>query len=442
MSKKWMALLALVFVTSACKKEDVGKETQTSSATPATETTAKGADETTPTEKAETTPTPDAPPARKPFERKKVDADRAKKQSESFRALLAKGRKEVKSGKFADGMASFEKALEIDPNNARALSELGWAAFKNKDLERAESATRASIRNSRENSVSGASLYNLGRIHEERGENDQAATAYTRSLEVRPGNKIVAQRLADLKAKGAKISEANKRCFFIEMSSKVPAPKDVCNAFWDETSRAAAASAGGATVECDAVQAPQKVGDVTVVTFAMRETEMNMIEEYVAILKKDKWYAHNFNTYDVLGVSYNGQEGFFGKVEAKELHGGGAPELVLPYEFNFYDGDYSDNTVETYNEAVTQVISLDGAKPTMLGVFYTSRKSESGPWLDDMPSDAKDEVHFDQRSTLTFADGKAKLAATDGKKSANPEGTFTLGEAPLLCYAASEIDMF
>ena len=38
MSKKWMALLALVFVTSACKKEDVGKETQTSSATPATVT--------------------------------------------------------------------------------------------------------------------------------------------------------------------------------------------------------------------------------------------------------------------------------------------------------------------------------------------------------------------------------------------------------------------
>ena len=441
MSKKWMATLALVLALGACKKDDAGETPQTSNTEPADNTSATTPSDTTAKEPSETSPTADTP-AKKPLERKKVDVAKAKKQSESFRALLAKGRKEVKSGKFADGVASFEKALEIDPNNARALSELGWAAFKNKDLDRAETATRASIRNSRQNSVSGASLYNLGRIHEERGENDQAATAYKRSLEVRPGNKIVAKRLADLEAKGAKVSEANKRCFFIEMSSKVPEPKEVCNAFWDATSRAAAASAGGATIECEAVQAPQKVGDVTVVTFTMRETEMNMIEQYIAILKKDKWYAHNFNTYDVLGVSYNGQDGLFGKIEARELVGGGAPELVVPYEFDFYDGNYSENTVETYGEKVTQVISLDGAKPTMLGVFYTSRKSESGPWLDDMPSDAKDEVNFDQRSELTFADGKATLKATDGKKSANPEGTFELDKAPLLCYAASEIDMF
>lgn len=448
MSKKWFALLAVSLSLGACKKDDAPEGKQTSEANAANTTS----NATTTAEATETssTATDDKAPAqakvveKKPLERKKVDKAKAKKQSSTFRELLGKGRAQVKSGKYKEGVATFEKALEIDPNNARALSELGWAAFKGEDLERAETATRASIRNSRDSNISGASLYNLGRIHEKRGENDQAATAYERSLQVRPGNKIVTKRLADLKGQGAKVSEANKRCFFIEMSSKVPKPEETCHAFWDETEKAAAASAAGSTIECDSVDSTQKVGGVTVVSFTMRDTEMDLFEEYIAILNNDKWYAHRFNTYDALGVGYNGQQGYFDKIEAKELAGGGAMELVVPYRFNFYDGDYEENTVDTYAEKVTQIISLEG-KPELMGLFYEQRRSTSGMWLDDEVEGAKQEediVHFDQRSTLSFEGGKVTVKAADGKKSANPEGTFELGKAPLHCYAASEIDMF
>ena len=134
MSKKWMATLALVLALGACKKDDAGETPQTSNTEPADNTSATTPSDTTAKEPSETSPAADTP-AKKPLERKKVDVAKAKKQSESFRALLAKGRKEVKSGKFADGVASFEKALEIDPNNAGAWNNRGIARKDKGDLD-------------------------------------------------------------------------------------------------------------------------------------------------------------------------------------------------------------------------------------------------------------------------------------------------------------------
>jgi hypothetical protein len=48
----------------------------------------------------------------------------------TYRSQLAAGRKLAPAHKWGEAMAAFEKALDALPGDARALSELGWAAFQ------------------------------------------------------------------------------------------------------------------------------------------------------------------------------------------------------------------------------------------------------------------------------------------------------------------------
>jgi tetratricopeptide (TPR) repeat protein len=97
----------------------------------------------------------------------------------------------------AGAIAAFEKALVAIPDEPRTLSEIGWVAFQKKDLKRAEESTRASIVHATSPQVKAASLYNLGRIHEEKGEKPVAIVAYVQSLKLR-SNRIVRERLVKL----------------------------------------------------------------------------------------------------------------------------------------------------------------------------------------------------------------------------------------------------
>ena len=72
-------------------------------------------------------------------------------------------------GKLDEAMTQFNLALSIVAEDGPTLSEMGVVTFRKKDLKAAEDYTRRSIQSTSDNQVKGASLYNLGRILEEKG---------------------------------------------------------------------------------------------------------------------------------------------------------------------------------------------------------------------------------------------------------------------------------
>ena len=119
-----------------------------------------------------------------------------------YKELLKKGRALEAKKKHAEAVAAFEECVKVSPDDAVALSELGWAAFQGKDLKKAEAATRKAIANQAAPTVRGAALYNLGRIQEEQKNKPGAIASYSESLRARP-NAVVRARLRKLDPKAA-----------------------------------------------------------------------------------------------------------------------------------------------------------------------------------------------------------------------------------------------
>lgn len=108
-----------------------------------------------------------------------------------FRGRMQQGRALEKNGNWAEAMAEFEAALALWPNNTRALSELGWVAFKAGQLDRSIEASRASVLDETDPRVAGASLYNLGRALEAKQQAVRALSAYRESLARRPNQTVL-----------------------------------------------------------------------------------------------------------------------------------------------------------------------------------------------------------------------------------------------------------
>ena len=130
--------------------------------------------------------------------------DTHRKQVMRFKVLLNDGRASVTAGKISRGISNYEKALAIDPNHPAVLGELGWAAYLQKDYIRAISATSQAMESARDPKHRGMLLYNLGRIAEDMGHNDEAVSYYVRSLSLRE-NDIVAKRLIELSPPSAQV---------------------------------------------------------------------------------------------------------------------------------------------------------------------------------------------------------------------------------------------
>lgn len=122
----------------------------------------------------------------------------------AYARALHRGRKLADAGDYDRAIAAFRQALAATPGDARALSELGWVAFKKGDLTLADDATEKSIAAATDARLRAASLYNRGRIAEARQDSKHAVAAYEASLELRPST-AVARRLAALQGKPRKL---------------------------------------------------------------------------------------------------------------------------------------------------------------------------------------------------------------------------------------------
>lgn len=125
-----------------------------------------------------------------------------------YRKHLAEGRRLAAKSSFPEAIKEFEKALEAVPGDAPALLDLGWAAFKAGELDKAKKKTEEALTRTTSPKLKGMGHYNLGRIAEEKKELKEAVDHYQVSLELRP-NEIVEKRLAEV-AKKANIKLAPK----------------------------------------------------------------------------------------------------------------------------------------------------------------------------------------------------------------------------------------
>jgi tetratricopeptide (TPR) repeat protein len=397
-----------------------------------------------------------APPKKSAKERAGAafDADHAKEQAEAFREHLADGRKAVKAKKYSDGIKSLEAALKIDPNHPSALAELGWAAFLSGDLDRAERFTRRAIDSSvASDRTRGAALYNLGRIHEERGDEGAALTAYTRSLRLRD-NKVVAGRVAELEGKGAAVEA--KECELTAM--KGAPPFDLCAAAKehfgapseeilgpercderDYTTTEVAVDAAGTKFGGEkATRIALDLGDdVRVATYGLTSDFVEGGEggtTYLAALYSDRWYVAALGGEYNPGVGYIGESFDVTSVVADDVVPGGRPEVIVTMTWDHHDGDYGDNVIEFTKETIVAVLSVDNSGPRWLGAVKSSVVSEVGAMIEGEPSEAE-ESRSERKVEVVFHRDSAEyeVKAIAGHEPSAPLGRFKLGEGPALC---------
>ncbi len=115
---------------------------------------------------------------------------------EAYRTHMRAGRKMVRAKRYEDAVKELEIAVKAGFGH-RAHSELGYAAYKAGDLDKAVEASAEGAR-ANDPRIAAASLYNLGLAHEAAGRKEKAVQAYERSLSLRP-SKAVHDRLEKLR---------------------------------------------------------------------------------------------------------------------------------------------------------------------------------------------------------------------------------------------------
>ena len=113
-----------------------------------------------------------------------VKAPPSKEVLQQYVAALKAGRQADGKGQLAEARQQFAAAVALLPEGGAAQSELGWVAYRLKDLAVAEQATRAAVRHSERPSLRAASLYNLGRILTDQGKKAEAGQAYKEAWEL------------------------------------------------------------------------------------------------------------------------------------------------------------------------------------------------------------------------------------------------------------------
>lgn len=424
------SLLSLLLLCAACSKPAEPSADAPKDKPADAPTAAKPAD--LPAEKPQETPADK--PTEVPKKAEKPTPEQVRAAVQARKKHIARGRKLSKEKKFEEALAAFEEAVKLDPYDASALSELGWVAFQANKLERAEEATRASLRFTYDPKVRGATLYNMGRIHEARQELDKAAAAYAESLAVRD-NATVAKRLEDLRQRGVTTSEDEPQdCGFKRHNGD--SPEAICKAI---ASSKESLTCSDSEIKTWKLAHPR----ITEAALVGVDEPREFTTHYHLLVKVDGvWYS------DVLGYAYN--PGAFGvseefKVETLELRPllpGGALALYIEAVHSHLDSDMGINEVSYQDRATTHVVGLrDGAVDWLFGALTLSSwerdilTEEGEEEMKDagMEHDTKLPVGESRTAQVSFKNGKVTISAAPGEQL--PErltaGTFELlGDAP------------
>ncbi|MCB9525065.1 MAG: tetratricopeptide repeat protein [Myxococcales bacterium] len=124
----------------------------------------------------------------------------AKAAAAAWKQAVKAGRKAFTAQNYDAAAKHFQAAVDLDPNDAATLGELGWIQYKAGRLPAAEATLRRALLHVKAAKTEGMIRYNLGRVLEDQGKAVEAADAYRLSLARRP-HKVVQARLDDLQGK-------------------------------------------------------------------------------------------------------------------------------------------------------------------------------------------------------------------------------------------------
>lgn len=330
-----------------------------------------------------------------------------------YRQSMAGGRALDQQGDHVGAMARFKHALAAHPEDAAALSELGWAAFQAGQLDEAAQATTRAVVAAKDPRLKAASLYNLGRIAEQRQDLAGARKAYEESLTLRK-NTVVRARLAALTGgtagaefhgvPGQLFADLNAYC----RSLSTPPGFGHCGVEEKE----ALAVLGRPTP-------PYKTARV----FWTGESETVPANScHLAVQLAD-----GFSVFDLSSDCY-GNGRYYRRLtirtfELKDVVPGGAPELVLRYDVSASDPvDYDDGTTGIGSESRSSLV--------VCGLAEGGALSCVGP-LETAVRYSDDQGKHNRQYTLdvTFREG-GKLegkAAPGSSGKLPPEMAATLG---------------
>jgi tetratricopeptide (TPR) repeat protein len=387
---------------------------------------------------------PAATPARKkapkkPFTPAKEQPDEGKKLARTFRKHLNAGRELVKAKKYAEGIAELERALAIDPNDSRALSELGWAAFLSDDLPRAEAANEASVKYAANDRIKGASLYNLGRVSEKRGDTALARGYYEQSLAARP-NKIVQKRLDALLAANAPAAATPPGlCGFDPMPGLETAGAVLKALHKNDEDFYGSEPGVYQEVEID----HPKLTRAALVGYYMADEPM-VLNVALALEVGGTWHASDVATEYNPGAFGIHEDLSFEDLEVTDLVPGGAPEVVLKFSHDRSDTDMGIDEWESEKRAGTYVAGLgaDEGSPTLL-LYVATRASYERDRLGHLADSEIDKSYatkglpIKESSGVDLAfdakKGEVTVTQVSGMSPSYKPGTYPLATFPQRC---------
>ena len=370
----------------------------------------------------------------------------------AVRQHLDAGRAKVRAGDHAGAITDFAAVLALYPAHPKALGELGWAAFLAGDLERADRSTRAAIGVTAP-ARTGALLYNLGRILEQRDQPDLALTAYQRSLAVRPGNKVVAARVAALTPTTTAAPLGADYCGFTARTG--PPPADLCAGY--------IAAEKLVDYRCLLGRAPVRSADtrdaneihvqdlavadgvrVTALTIEHPEVDITFAATVVVlvVVVGDRWWTGTLGEVAHVGLSHLDADLYVDSLEARDVLDGAPPELLVRLTTTSAIGDEAiDPPVgepvfwEYSEQDLLGVLSLAGAAPRWLAAIHTRQRDRvevTGIGPDDrwLPHTLKSRT--ERRADVQFSAGEVEVKL-DAPSTSPALGRFKLGAYPTLC---------
>ena len=312
-----------------------------------------------------------------------------KQQRREYRKRIFAGRAFAGEKRWGEAVAEFEGALKAIPSDARALSELSWAAVQSGDFAKARGAAAESVRLAREPRVRAASLYNAGRAAEGLGDRTAAVRFYALSLASRQSSSV-AERLQALgKPRGDAARPEEPPC-------RTPRVLDeLCLCLRKATAEMAASSDPGFRPVCETEKSTAPA-DVKVLRVEMSSNEANY---YVALGGPGGWAV-----IADLGYLYRGGiAGVLNEMEVKKVEErrvGPARVLWIETEESHRDLDLGVDEVEhgTSRTVTLCAVSAPGkSAPTCLpgvAVASTNTRERLGEMKDD-------EIDEDARSLMT-----------------------------------------
>jgi tetratricopeptide (TPR) repeat protein len=347
-----------------------------------------------------------SPPAR-PKTRKVSKADQRR-----YRAALRAGRARMAKNDVKGAVASFEQALVAIPDDARALSELGFAAFKARDLTRARQATEQSIAAAGDPKLRAASLYNLGQILEAQDKKDEALDVYRRSLALRP-NIVVRDRVAALDPD----ARPDEPIAPVELVGPFPTLEAYC------------AAVAQAEPEEPCRTSADDVPTLPKVTLEKPYQQLAMLQTgfaqscSLAIRTAAGWFVHEeFAECRLMGSRWD-RSVSFDSVTLREVVAGGSKELILEMQT---DETFNDTPPDAKDDEM--VISTEHTRGLLICGVGASGKPSCTPevvveWAHDEDNPSVLEARFEDNAIV--------LRLVKGGGNSSNGGIGVIGKHPL-----------